>query len=55
VEELASVLQDSYSEKHLVESATLSMDLHTIKEVARPQKRGEKSHAAWHGPCIGLL
>lgn len=39
VEELASVLQDSYREIHAVESASLPMDLNTIKEVARPQKR----------------
>jgi CO/xanthine dehydrogenase FAD-binding subunit len=39
VEELASVLQDCYKVKHLFESVSLSMDLNTIKEVARPQER----------------
>src|ERR1017187_10074019 len=39
MEELASVLQDFYKQSHLVESANLSMDLNTIKEVVRPQKR----------------
>jgi CO/xanthine dehydrogenase FAD-binding subunit len=39
VQELASVLQDSYSEMHLVESAGVSMDLNTVTEVARPGSR----------------
>jgi len=39
--ELASVLQDCYKQKHQVESAELSMDLNTIKEVARPRERSE--------------
>src|ERR1017187_4684982 len=39
MEELASVLQDFYKQSHLVESASLSMDLNTIKEVAHPQQR----------------
>jgi CO/xanthine dehydrogenase FAD-binding subunit len=38
---LAPVLQDCYKQKHQVESAELSMDLNTIKEVARPQTRSE--------------
>ena len=39
--ELASVLQDSYRELHLVESAGVSMDLNTVTEVARPKARAQ--------------
>jgi len=39
--ELAPVLQDCYKQKHQVESAELSMDLNTIKEVVRPRARAE--------------
>ena len=41
MQELASVLQDSYSEMHLVESVGVSMDLNTITEVARPAARAQ--------------
>ncbi|MGZ5871758.1 MAG: hypothetical protein ACXWKP_06550 [Bradyrhizobium sp.] len=39
MKELASVLRDFYKEKHRVESASLSMDLNTIEEMARRKKR----------------
>jgi CO/xanthine dehydrogenase FAD-binding subunit len=36
---LALVLQDCYKHQHQVESADLSMDLNTIREIVRPQTR----------------
>ena len=39
--ELALVLQDSYRQMHVVESAGVSMDLNTITEVAHPGTRAQ--------------
>lgn len=41
MQELASVLQDSYRKMHLVESAGVSMDLNTVTEVIRPNARAQ--------------
>jgi len=39
MEELASVLQDFYKEKHIAESVSLSIDLYAINEVTKPLLR----------------